>query len=336
MSGYRHDLTPFVEDVVRRLDGFSLGSPGRYRNSLDAVYDATAPDVYGCADAANIAYSLGLLPTSGAERDQWVAEIQAHQDPLTGAFRHRTHTEYHTTAQVLGALDLFDAKPLHPLKFLHPLLDEGAIEHFLDGLAWFDDPWFSSWDGAGSAAALAMTGEAPPEWFDRYFTWLDAETDPKTGFLRKGFMLPLEVRRGLFANLAGSFHYFFNYVYFHRPLPHPDAVIDTSLTLFHENPFPIALEHVGYPEVDWVFVINRAARQTAHRRDEVAAALSEVADRVAERVNDEGHRNQDNYFRTVHGLLGTVCTVAELQQAVPGSFHTPRPLRHVLDRRPFI
>jgi len=34
--------------------------------------------------------------------------------------------------------------------------------------------------------------------------------------------------------------------------------------------------------------------------------------------------------------FGTMCCLAELQQAVPGALRTPRPLRLVLDRRPFI
>ena len=38
----------------------------------------------------------------------------------------------------------------------------------------------------------------------------------------------------------------------------------------------------------------------------------------------------------LHLLFGMVCCLAELQQALPGTFRTQRPLRLVLDRRPFI
>jgi hypothetical protein len=334
---YRYDLTPFVVDVRRRLAEFNLGAPGRYRNSHDPdKYDLTASDAYGCADAANILYSLGELPSGGAERDRFVAELQAHQDPETGEFNHQTHTRFHTSGQLVGGLEVLDARPLHPMRFLHPLLEPGAIEQFLDQLAWADDPWFSSWDGAGAAAVLAVTGEAPAEWFDRYFAWLDAETDPHTGFLRKDRMLPFEVPRGFYANLAGTFHYFFNYAHLRRPVPYPDRVIDSALLLYEKEPYPIARDVVGYPEVDWVYVITTAAKQTGYRRDEAIAALWDVADRVAMAVNDPAHRAANPYLNTVHGMLGTVCTVAELQSALPGAYYTPRPLRHVLNRRPFI
>lgn len=333
----RYDLTPFIDDVRRRVAELNLGSPGRYLNSLDAErYDQSKPDAYGCADAANILYSLGELPAAGAERDAFVAELQAHQDQETGEFNHQTHTRYHTTGQVVGGLEVLDARPLYPLRFLQPLLEPGALERFLDQLAWADDPWFSSWDGAGAAAALAVTGEAPVEWFDRYFSWLDAETDPETGFLRKGRMLPFEVPRGRFANLAGTFHYFFNYAHLRRPVPYPERVIDSALQLYEKEPYPIAREVVGYPEVDWVYVITTALKQTSHRHDEAIAALWDVAGRVAAAVNDPAHRAANPYLKTMHGMLGTVCTVAELQTALPGAYHTPRPLRHVLNRRPFI
>jgi hypothetical protein len=38
----------------------------------------------------------------------------------------------------------------------------------------------------------------------------------------------------------------------------------------------------------------------------------------------------------LHRVFGAACALAELQRAVPGLLRTPRPLRLVLDRRPFI
>ena len=40
--------------------------------------------------------------------------------------------------------------------------------------------------------------------------------------------------------------------------------------------------------------------------------------------------------RSVMLLFGYLCAFAELQQALPGSCVTDRPLKLVLDRRPFI
>ena len=41
-------------------------------------------------------------------------------------------------------------------------------------------------------------------------------------------------------------------------------------------------------------------------------------------------------FNDLHMLFGTVCALAELQTALPGMIRTQKPLRLVLDRRPFI
>ena len=44
----------------------------------------------------------------------------------------------------------------------------------------------------------------------------------------------------------------------------------------------------------------------------------------------------DDGLDDLHALFGTLCALAELQQALPGEIRTARPLRLVLDRRPFI
>jgi hypothetical protein len=41
-------------------------------------------------------------------------------------------------------------------------------------------------------------------------------------------------------------------------------------------------------------------------------------------------------FEDLHALNGTMSAFAELQQAVPGLLRTERPLKLILDRRPFI
>ena len=41
-------------------------------------------------------------------------------------------------------------------------------------------------------------------------------------------------------------------------------------------------------------------------------------------------------FNDLHMLFGTTCALAELQQALPGEMAVKKPLKLVLDRRPFI
>ena len=44
----------------------------------------------------------------------------------------------------------------------------------------------------------------------------------------------------------------------------------------------------------------------------------------------------DESFNDLHMLFGAMCCLAELQSALPGQLITTKPLRLVLDRRPFI
>ena len=46
--------------------------------------------------------------------------------------------------------------------------------------------------------------------------------------------------------------------------------------------------------------------------------------------------NSDEGLNDLHLLFGAMCCLAELQTALPGQLKTERPLKLVLDRRPFI
>jgi len=69
---------------------------------------------YGCADAANILYTIGRFPT-GEKREESLKALLDLQNNITGLFHERTHHHIHTTAHCVAALELFDARPRHPL-----------------------------------------------------------------------------------------------------------------------------------------------------------------------------------------------------------------------------
>ena len=112
---------------------------------------------YGCADAANILYSIGKFPRDQHERAEFVRTMQAMQDPETGLFNEKTHYPIHTTAHCSAALELFDAAPLHPMKALEPYLEAGRLEEFLENIGWYDNPWTQSHNGAGIFVAMRQT-----------------------------------------------------------------------------------------------------------------------------------------------------------------------------------
>lgn len=287
---------------------------------------------YGCADAANIRYTVGQFPREPEARAQWVKTLQGMQDPETGLFHEHTHHPIHTTAHCLSALELFDALPLHPLTALLPYLETGRLHDMLWHLDWDHNPWPNSHQGAGLYAAMVVSRTADLRWQQDYFAWLREHADPETG-------LGLQGRQGdalLAHQLYGWFHYFFNHEYARQPIPYPEALIDSCIALYRKHQLTSTFgREIGFMEIDWVFAMNRAARQTAHRFGEVKALLSQFAADFVPWL-DTLNPETDEGMNDLHMLFGTVCVLSELQLALPGQLCSTVPLKNVLDRRPFI
>jgi hypothetical protein len=333
-----YDLGELIHRIATSVERHSLGETGHYARYL--TRGASGPrdtdlNPYGCADAANILYTIGRFPRDPDERRRWVATLQGLQDPGTGLYREATHDPLHTTAHCLAALELFDAGSLHPLSGLAELRDPDAMEAFLDGLDWKGDPWNESHKGAGVFAALVLADEVPTNWQDRYLAWVDAETDSHTGLLRKG-CVPTNPQdpNAWFGHLAGTFHYVFNLEYARRPLRYPEALVDTCLAIYERGSFPLGTM-VWFAEQDWIYCLTRAVRQSGHRFREARAALLDFADTYLRFLN-ELDLEADEGGSDLHRLFGATCALAELQSGLPGVLRTERPLRLVLDRRPFI
>jgi hypothetical protein len=88
-------------------------------------------------------------------------------------------------------------------------------------------------------------------------------------------------------------------------------------------------------DIDVFFCLNRAMRQTPYRFDEGKAALEQYAEKYIEFMSNIDYAHDDS-FNDLHMLFGAVCCLAELQMALLGKILTSKPLRLVLDRRPFI
>lgn len=331
------DIRELIDRVVAVVAAHAVGPSGQYARWLwqdPTGSRALGVNEYGCADAANILYTIGRFPSDPAERAAWVATLRARQDAATGLFREATHDPLHTTAHCVAALELFDAAPQHALRALAPLATVAGIRGLLDGLEWTWNPWGESHKGAGAYAGLRLAGTPEPGWEDAYFAWLWEAVDPATGFWRRG-CIDAGGDAMLFHHLAGSFHYLFNHEYARRPLRHPAAMVDSCLRIAAAGLFPPLGCSVGFAEIDWVYCLNRALRQSAHRFTDARAALERFARAYVDHLSgldvaaDEG-------LNDLHQLFGAVCALAELQQALPGTLRTERPLRLVLDRRPFV
>ena len=112
---------------------------------------------YGCADAANILYTIGRFETDYAKRQAAVKEMQSFQNPETGLFSEPTHHAIHTTAHVTAALQLFDAKPLYPFYAFEKYKTKEGLYELLESLEWIKSPWNNSHKGAGIYAAFGRS-----------------------------------------------------------------------------------------------------------------------------------------------------------------------------------
>lgn len=330
------DIRPLISRITQSVDRHNLGHTGEYRRYTLPGKDHTI-NPYGCADAANILYTIGRFPRDPNERAQWIHVLQNMQNPDTGLFHEETHHDFHCTAHCAAAIELFDARPKYAMKGLHHLLAPGALESFLDKLDWQVNPWPTSHQGAGAFAALLIAGDADLEWQDRYFTWLENEMDPVTGMWRKGFVPARgqDKPRELFPHMAGTFHYLFNTEAAHRPIRYPDQMIDTCLCIWDDNLWPSLGQIVNFAEIDWVYCVNRASRQTSHRYGDTRRAMKQFTQKYIDFMMNLNLAT-DPLADDIHMLFGAVCCLAELQSALPGMIRTDIPLKLVLDRRPFI
>ena len=325
------DFCDAARDVIERA---ALERPGFHRRLATDV-EPDEPDPYGVADAANLYYTLNAMPADRTVREGFVKALQQLQDPADCLWHEATHHPYHTTAHCVAALELFDARPLYPLRGLDVYRTESGIVELLESLDWCGEPWNQSHRGAGVFAALLLVDEAPRPWRDTYFDWLAEQTDPDTGLLRKG-CLPghVESPRPLHEHMAGTFRYVFNMEADRRPIPYPDKLIDSCLSMIVHEPSD-KYWFVGFLMMDWVFCLTRARRQCGHRFGEVTDALRMNAAKYVDGLRGLDHESHGP-FNDLHGLFGSFCALAEFQIALPGEIVTERPLRNVLDRRPFI
>lgn len=156
-----HDLRSFLHAAEAIVARHRLASPGSYRRWLwqgDSPLRDLGLNPYGSADAANILYTLGRFPAEPGERQAWIETLQSLQEPGSGLYREPSHHPFHTTAHCLAALELFDARPLHPLQELAPYEDPSRMERFLEELDWAGNPWNASHQGAGLYVALVLAG----------------------------------------------------------------------------------------------------------------------------------------------------------------------------------
>ena len=182
---------------------------------------------------------------------------------------------------------------------------------------------------------MHLCGESTPEWEKSYFDWFWNNTDERTGFWAgKDGAVIHEVPD--FSYMAGGFHYMFNHEYAHMPLRYPEKIIDCCINMYDKKQLiPGFGKSADFINIDWIYCLTRSARQTTYRYAEVYDRLENFAESYLEYWQNVDWESSEN-INDLHVLFGGVCALAELQSALRGKMPSRRPLRLVLDRRPFI
>ncbi len=336
------NLIDIIKDTVmaHRLD--KDGEYARYLWQNDAMDRKLGLNEYGCADAINILYTINDFVTDDESRKKHIMVLQSMQNPETGKFEEKTHHFIHTCAHCTAALELFDKKPLYRFKCLDKYKTIDGLKELLNGLDWQNCAWPESHKGAGIYAALKLNDEIDEEWERTYFRWLWDNADSKYGFWKSGVIE--NNLENLYTYMGAGFHYLFNIEYAKMPIRYPERIIDACLELYnnhkigtHDGDYKRDMfgKNIGFLEVDWIYSITRSMRKCDYRRHDCVDALNKFADGYIDWLFSIDHRTHDG-FNDIHLLFGACCALAELQSALPGKLITKKPLRLVLDRRPFI
>lgn len=323
-----------IEKIYAVVESHYLGD-GAYSRYLWQNAEGTRKmgiNEYGCADAMNILYTISRFPT-GRRREECLHALLSMQSKETGLFVEDTHHFIHTTAHCVAALELFDAKPQYPQVTMKQYFTKDGIRDLLDSLDWRGNPWPQSHQGAGAYVVGVLTDSVDLDWQNYYFDLINEQTDAEWGMSRRS---TVDGTVPAFHHLNGWFHYMFNMEYARRPLKYPERLVDTCISLYDDGKLHSRFGRaVNFAEVDWVYTLNRATRQTPHRFAEAKDRIRDFAGKYFEYL-DSLDFEQDDEVNDLHMLFGAVCCIAELQTALPGEIISARPLRLVLDRRPFI
>ena len=329
------DITPIIDKIANVVANHKL-APGCYKRFPEDDF----PNPYGCADAANILYTIGKLPREDSEREAFVRTLRDMQDPITGLFIEKpsdptkfVHNPVHTTAHCMAALELFDKAPLHRAKELEKYLQYDNMCELFESFDWRTTPGTPAHIGAGLYAALNLGGSDCREFNKNYFRWLWDNTDPDTGMIRLGCQ---DGQMLIWHHMAVTFHFLFNMEHAHIPIRYPDKLIDACIDMYRNESMETFGKTAKFVEMDWVYCLTRCMQQTPHRHDEIIEVLEDFAEMYIHEHWLTADYDTNRNINDMHELFGGVCALAELQRALRGKLYSDIPLKLVLDRRPFI
>lgn len=306
------NLTEQVDDFVLSLN---TGRPGEYKMCTGGNVTLYS----SCFAAMTLHYTGRLGHLKETERQSWGKYISSFQDAESGYFigpelvpeeltseiHDYTHVAMHLAAHVLPALSLLKTKPQHQLLFAHRFLEPPQLIEWLE-----TRDWRRAWLEGNNLLFIAQflfhmrDHEKRPEaakGIKIYFDWLDSQLDPKTGLWgTNGFCSP-------FVAMCGGYHQLLAYYWDGRELLYKEALIDTVLSLQHQDGgFSPNGGGGACEDVDAADILVNLYKQLDYRRDDIRAALKRLLDLIPTNQRaDGGFVYRLNQSFTHMGILKT-------------------------------
>ena len=152
------NINAILKHIKENVESHKLG-PGKYARWIWQSQENDrnlSVNAYGCADAANILYTLNRFPMDENERKACIKALQSLQDKKSGLFKEGSHHIIHTTAHCIAALELFDARPIYPLYDMEKYKDITFLKAMLEEIDWLHRGK-GAHAGAGIYASFVIT-----------------------------------------------------------------------------------------------------------------------------------------------------------------------------------
>jgi hypothetical protein len=336
------DIRPFEAWIVDEFLPSLWVGPG----PADYARRPGDPDtaLYGTADVACILYSLGRFDEAAGTADAWLGVLSEFQNEASGFFVDRGGmlSTAHNTGFAIGAMNLFQPDlhngelPRWPLRFGQLVEQRADAERYVATLDWRNNCYEAGEDLVGHASSFFNVEDVvKPAWFD----WLvndiqDTLLDHANGMVGVG--KPAE---GDLDQIGGTFHFDFFWGALDLRLPFAQARAKSLLGLQQSN----GLWDPNNPwwlTFDAIYMLGRTLPDLAvDEVQQVLAAIARSVSTVAERAANARQRTSDfvQPWIGAHMLTGALSLFAYAQQVLgENRVKTSRPLKLVLDRRPYI
>ncbi len=271
-------------------------------------------DVSSVGDASKILFTLDKLPKSYSARAKYIKLLQS-----------ASAKEPSQAAHTASALDILASHS----DYVPDNISKYTTDKFFSSLPWLKEPDKASMLLCSVFSLLYRTSEFTYDEYEKFINTMHSFTDGDTGLIRSGFIDYRRTEPMLY--MKGFFYYLVILEYTHSPIRYPSRTIDTCIQFYDRGHLPEPCADKLLECLSWVYCTSRTMRQTGYRYNDCKKRLLEFEEKFCKFLTEFDLSKAD-----IHMLLIIMCTVAEMQSALPGTIKTPCPLKNVLNEITFI